>query len=126
MATRSAQMGRLTTHVLATATGKPAVGMRIDFAVLDATAWQHLTTVHTNADGRTDAPLMMGDDMRSGEFELVFHVAAHFRGHIHDLPVPPFLDRVPLLRHRRYDGSLSRSILVYAMESFHLPWQLTL
>ena len=72
-------MGRLTTHVLDTASGKPAAGMRIDFTVRDATGWQHVKTLHTNAGGRTDEPLMTGDAMRTGEYELVFHVAEYFR-----------------------------------------------
>jgi len=89
-------MGRLSTHVLDTVTGKPAVGMRIDFSVLDAGAWKLLKTVRTNADGRTDEPLMAGEAMRTGEFRLLFHVADHFRAQGVNLPDPPFLDRVPL------------------------------
>ena len=89
-------MGRLTTHVLDTASGKPAAGMRIDFTVRDATGWQHVKTLHTNAGGRTDEPLMTGDAMRTGEYELVFHVAEYFRSKGQKLSDPPFLDRVPL------------------------------
>ena len=45
-------MGRLSTHVLDTVTGKPAVGMRVDFSVLENGAWKLLKSVRTNADGR--------------------------------------------------------------------------
>ena len=83
-------MGRLSTHVLDTVTGQPAVGMRIDFAVLEAGAWKLLKSVRTNPDGRTDEPLM------AGEFRLLFYVADHFRAQGVTLPDPPFLDRVPL------------------------------
>ena len=89
-------MGKLTTHVLDTAGGTPAAGMRIDFAARDANGWRQLRTVHTNAQGRTDEPLLADDAMRSGEFELTFHVADYFRGQGRMLPEPPFLDRVPI------------------------------
>ena len=89
-------MGKLTTHVLDTASGQPAAGMRIDFAVLDGNGWRHIKTLHTNADGRTDEPLLAAEAMRAGEFELMFHVAEYFRTRGVMLPEPPFLDRVPL------------------------------
>ena len=89
-------MGRLSTHVLDTVNGKPAAGMRIDFAVLDGNGWRHIKTLHTNADGRTDEPLLAAEAMRAGEFELMFHVADYYRGKGMQLPDPPFLDRVPL------------------------------
>ena len=89
-------MGRLSTHVLDTAAGKPAAGMRIDFSELDGDRWKLVKTVHTNADGRTDEPLLAADAMRTGQFKLVFHVAAYFREHGALLPDPPFLDTVPL------------------------------
>ena len=89
-------MGRLSTHVLDTVSGKPAVAMRIDFSVLEGEEWRLLKTVRTNADGRTDEPLMTGDAMRAGEFRLLFYVADHVRAQGVKLPDPPFLDRVPL------------------------------
>ena len=89
-------MGKLTTHVLDTAAGRPAAGMRVDFAAIEPAGARHLTTVHTNAEGRTDAPLLAGEAMRSGIYELTFHVADYFRGRGQALAQPPFLDRVPL------------------------------
>jgi 5-hydroxyisourate hydrolase len=89
-------MARLSTHVLDTMHGRPAAGMRIELAVLEGGRWTALKTVRTNADGRTDEPLLAGDAMRTGEFRLVFHVAEYFRARGVDLPDPPFLDRVPL------------------------------
>jgi 5-hydroxyisourate hydrolase len=89
-------MGRLSTHVLDTTNGKPAAGMRIEFSMREGERWTLLKTVQTNADGRTDEPLMAGDAMRTGEFQLVFFVADYFRGKGIELPNPPFLDRVPL------------------------------
>jgi len=89
-------MGRLSTHVLDTANGQPAAGMRIEFSVLEGDRWTLLKAVQTNADGRTDEPLMAGDAMRTGEFRLVFHVADYFRANGARLPDPPFLGEVPL------------------------------
>jgi 5-hydroxyisourate hydrolase len=89
-------MGRLTTHVLDTARGRPAAGMRIAFAVLEGSSWRELKTLQTNTDGRTDEPLLAGGAMRVGQYRLVFHVAEYFRAQGEQLPEPPFLDRVPI------------------------------
>lgn len=89
-------MGKLTTHVLDTASGKPAAGMRIDFAAVEAGGTRHLATVRTNAQGRTDAPLLEGAALLAGRYELTFHVAEYFRGKGAALADPPFLERVPL------------------------------
>ena len=50
----------------------------------------------TNADGRTDAPLLSGGSFRTGAYELVFHVGAYFRGAGVPVAEPPFLDAVPI------------------------------
>lgn len=89
-------MGRLTTHVLDTSTGQPAGGMRIDVAAVDGEGVRLLQSVHTNADGRTDAPLLANEALPCGRYELVFHVGAYYRARGVSLPEPPFLDRVPL------------------------------
>ena len=82
-------MGKLTTHVLDTAHGRPAAGMRVEL-LKDGTTL--LSTV-TNADGRCDAPLLEGDALVPGTYELHFHVAAYFT----ELGVNcPFLDIVPV------------------------------
>lgn len=88
--------GRLTVHALDTAHGKPAAAMRIDFSVREGETWRRLKTVQTNAEGRTYVPLLGAEEMRTGEFELTFHVADYFRGRGVALPAVPFLDRVPL------------------------------
>jgi 5-hydroxyisourate hydrolase len=89
-------VGRLSTHVLDTSSGKPAAGMRIDFSELKGDRWKLVKTVLTNADGRTDEPLLAADAMRAGQFKLEFHVAAYFRAAGATLVEPPFLDVVPL------------------------------
>lgn len=89
-------MGKLTTHVLDTASGRPAAGMRIELSILEAGRWRVLRTATTNADGRTDAPLAEGAGLVAGQYRLVFEVAAYFRARGVALPEPPFLDRVPV------------------------------
>jgi 5-hydroxyisourate hydrolase len=90
-------MGRLSTHVLDTLSGKPAAGMRIELLeALPEGGWRPLKSVLTNADGRTDAPLLAGDDFRTGRFQLRFAVAEYFRGLGMQLPEPAFLEHVPI------------------------------
>jgi 5-hydroxyisourate hydrolase len=89
-------MGRLTTHVLDTARGCPAAGMRIDFSALGDAGPVLVATVRSNAQGRTDQPLLDDEAMRRGEFELLFHVGDYFRAQGVPLADPAFVDRIPL------------------------------
>ena len=88
--------GRLTTHVLDTASGSPAAGVRIELFRLTATGREAVSDVRTNADGRCDAPLLAGDAFSPGRYELVFHVGSYFRAGGTGLPDPAFLDEVPV------------------------------
>lgn len=87
-------MGRLTTHVLDTAHGAPGAGMRIDVYQVGASERRHLKSFATNVDGRADGPVLEGDDFTTGQYEMVFHAGAYFRGRGVDLPDPAFLDDV--------------------------------
>lgn len=90
----SAQSG-LTTHVLDTARGKPAAGVKVELHRVGGETRQKVTEATTNADGRTDAPLVERGSLQAGTYELTFHVADYFR----DFPTvaePPFLDVVTL------------------------------
>ena len=87
--------GRLTTHVLDTASGRPAAGVRIELYRTDGEP-RLVRTTATNADGRCDSPLLAGADLVSGTYELRFHVADYFRRAGVVLPDPPFLDVVPI------------------------------
>ena len=90
-------MGKLTTHVLDTAHGCPASGMRVRFCRLeDDGGARELKTLTLNADGRADAPLLEGGEHRPGRYRLVFSVADYFRARGVQLPDPPFLDEVTL------------------------------
>ena len=87
--------GYLTTHVLDTANGSPAAGLKLTLWRMGESPTQ-LKQVVTNADGRTDAPLLPAAEFAPGVYELRFEVGEYFRGLGLDLPDPPFLDVVPL------------------------------
>ena len=71
-------MARLSTHVLDTANGRPAKGMEVRLYGCAGESRQLLEAATTNADGRTDAPLLAGDSLETGVYELVFCVAEYF------------------------------------------------
>ena len=83
----------LTTHMLDTTSGKPAEGVKIDFSVLDGTAYRLIKSVRTNADGRNAEPLLTQETMKVGEYELVFYIAEYFTKQGTVLPSPPFLNK---------------------------------
>jgi 5-hydroxyisourate hydrolase len=88
--------GRLTTHVLDTASGKPAAGLSISLYRIAGEARTHLKTVSTNEDGRCDQPLLQGNEFKTGEYELVFRAGDYLRAVGARLPEPAFLDIVPI------------------------------
>lgn len=86
-------MGRLTTHVLDISHGKSGQGLQIELYAL--TESRHLIkVVTTNQDGRCDQPLLQGEGLRVGVYELVFHAGDYFRNLGTVLPEPPFVDQV--------------------------------
>jgi 5-hydroxyisourate hydrolase len=87
-------MGRLTTHVLDTARGSPASDLSIDLFRLDGDEPVLMKTTKTNDDGRCDAPLLDGDALQKGRYQLLFKVVAYRRRSGDDLPEIPFLDDV--------------------------------
>jgi len=91
-----AEGGRLTTHVLDTAAGRPASGVRVELFRCAPGNRERVCEVVTNDDGRCDGPLLAGEAFGPGGYELVFHVGAYFRGRGLDLPDPAFLDEVPI------------------------------
>ncbi len=88
--------GRLTTHVLDTALGKPAAGLTIDLFWIENGEHQHIVTRVTNSDGRVDAPLVEGVGFMAGTYELVFHAGDYLRATGAVTTDPAFLDRIPL------------------------------
>lgn len=90
-------MGKLTTHVLDTAHGRPGAGIKIElFALAGGNRRALVATAITNADGRCDAPLAEGSTFAAGEYELVFHAGDYFAAAGVALPEPRFVDRVVL------------------------------
>ena len=88
--------GRISTHVLDTHLGKPAPGVKIVLTEIGASARGSLATATTNADGRTDQPLIGGAPLRIGTYELTFHIGDYFRARGVPLAEPAFLDVIPL------------------------------
>jgi 5-hydroxyisourate hydrolase len=87
-------MPRLSTHVLDTSLGKPAAGIPVELHRLEPDARTPVASAVTNADGRTDAPLLYADRLDVGIYELTFHVGAYLRRMSPGLADPPFLDEV--------------------------------
>ncbi len=86
-------MTGLTTHVLDTASGKPADAVLYQLFRLDGGRLE-LLSGRTNKDGRCDGPLLDEESVQAGRYELVFHIADYFRGQGIALADPPFLDQV--------------------------------
>ena len=88
-------MGRLTTHVLDTSTGKPAAGLKIELWSVGIKP-EPIKTVTTNSDGRVDGAILEGDGFKTGAYELRFHAGAYLRASGAKLDEPPFLDVIPI------------------------------
>jgi 2-oxo-4-hydroxy-4-carboxy-5-ureidoimidazoline decarboxylase len=89
--------GRLSTHVLDNHAGRPAKGITLALRELsDGAEPRLIIRTQTNADGRTDAPLISGRPVPIGQYELLFSVADYYRDQKVSLAEPPFLDVVPI------------------------------
>ncbi|TAL27930.1 MAG: hydroxyisourate hydrolase [Alphaproteobacteria bacterium] len=90
-------MGKLTTHVLDTAHGCPGKGIALKlYRVAKGGKETLVLSAKTNADGRCDAPLLMGKDMKTGQYRLAFEAGKYFKGMGVKLPKTPFLDVISL------------------------------
>src|SRR5688572_24156382 len=110
---------KLSTHVLDTAYGCPAAGMAIELWSLSGPQPKLIKTVRTNADGRTDQPLLAEAELQAGSYELVFYVGDYFATRSDAPRKLPFLDRVPV---RFGIGDPSASYHVPLLVS---PWSYT-
>jgi len=88
--------GRITTHVLDTAQGRPAGGIKVELFRLTGETREILASVVTNDDGRCEAPLVHGAEMSAGHYELVFHVSDYQRSTSVDASKILFLDQIPI------------------------------
>ncbi|PWF40351.1 hydroxyisourate hydrolase [Massilia glaciei] len=107
-------MAKLSTHVLDTTQGRPGAGVEIELYALDGAARTLLHRATTNADGRCDAPLLEGDAMRPGKYELVFCAGDYFAAQGLALPAPRFVDRVTIAFG-----------IAHADQNYHVPLVVT-
>lgn len=89
-------MGKLSTHVLDTAHGKPGAGVKVELYAVDGGQRALLKQDATNSDGRCSAPLLEGEQLQAGQYELVFAAGDYFAAQGVTLPSPRFIDRVTI------------------------------
>ena len=89
-------MAHITTHVLDTAKGLPASGVVVTLQRVRGKDRVFVATETTTADGRTPAPLLAGDTIPIGQYELTFHMGDYWRAHGETLGSPAFLDDIVL------------------------------
>jgi 5-hydroxyisourate hydrolase len=89
-------MAKLSTHILDTASGKPAAGVRVQLFWVEPHSEVLLRATATNADGRTDGPMVEGERFSAGTYKLVFHIGDYFveQGHA---DAKKFLDVIPIV-----------------------------
>src|SRR6476661_2172888 len=88
--------GRLSTHVLDTHAGRPAIGVAIELYEFAGEKAHCIQSAITNSDGRTDQPLIGGRPLPIGRYELRFAVGDYFVARQVPMSDPPFLDRIPV------------------------------
>ena len=103
-------MAGITTHVLDAEKGRPAPGVRIDFSTFEDGAWRLVKSVVTNADGRTDKPILPGDEAKVGQYQLEFHIDTFLRGKPGASEADIFVDN-PVVRFAIFD----------AKQHYHVP-----
>lgn len=89
-------MGKLSTHVLDITQGKPGAGVKVALYAVGPQGRELLKSDVTNADGRCSTPLLEGDALKEGKYELVFSAGAYFDAQGVTLPEPKFIDEVTL------------------------------
>jgi 5-hydroxyisourate hydrolase len=111
-------MGHLSTHVLDTASGRPAAGMKVTLQRVDAEGRaETVRTVTLDADGRNGgAPLLDAAAMAVGRWRLLFEAAAYFRARGVALPEPPFVETVQL------DFGIADASAKYHVPLLVSPW----
>jgi 5-hydroxyisourate hydrolase len=111
--------GKLSTHVLDTANGRPARGLKVELWRIEDNERELLREAITNQDGRTERPLLLGDELKPGIYELVFHVGPYFQNLSRRRPAgageveateDPFLQDVPV-----------RFRVLNPEENYHIP-----
>lgn len=89
-------MAKLSTHVLDTANGIPAKGIKLEFFRIEGLKQTLIKTLFTNSDGRTDELLLDDNTMAIGEYAIVFHIADYFSSECNGKEKLAFLNRIPI------------------------------
>lgn len=110
MSNKRNESGYLTTHVLDTARGCPAEGIKIDLFKIVENELVRISTGETDNDGRLSKPILSGDDFRKGKYQITFYVKDYLQLYFKDLIGNLFLDEIPI----RFTVSKS-------MEHYHVP-----
>ena len=87
---------RLTVHAIDIHNGSAGTGLRIDFSKKEGDSYKLVRSVVTNATGRSDEPLLIGETYQAGDYELLMHFDEYFARKEARLPAPPFLSKVPV------------------------------
>src|SRR5215470_1243183 len=87
---------RLTVHAIDIYNGSAGAGIRIDFSKKEGDSYKLVRSVITNATGRSDEPLLIGETYQAGDYELLMHFDEYFARREAKLPAPPFLSKVPV------------------------------
>ena len=105
------ESGYLTTHVLDTARGCPAEGIKIDlFRIITDSEPVKIATGETNNDGRLSKPILSGNDFRKGKYQITFYAKEYFQLYFRDLSENFFLEEIPI-----------RFTVLKSMEHYHVP-----
>ncbi len=107
-------MGKLSTHVLDTTQGKPGAGVAIELYAVNAAGRTLIKRDTTNQDGRCAAPLLEGEQMQIGQYELIFAAGDYFASQGVELPAPRFVDRVTIAFG-----------IAHADQNYHVPLVVT-
>ena len=108
--------GRLTTHVLDTAHGRPGAGVDVRLYRHGPRGYELIKSATTNADGRCEAPLLEAAALVAGRYRLVFAAGAYFRRVGTTLADPPFVDEVTL------DFGIADTAAHYHVPLLVSPW----
>lgn len=103
-------MAGITTHVLDADRGRPAGGVKIDFSVMEEGQWRLVKSVVTNADGRTDKPILPADEAKTGQYQLEFHIGSYLKSKPGVTEADIFVDN-PVVRFSVFD----------AKQHYHVP-----
>ncbi len=107
-------MGKLSTHVLDTTQGKPGAGVKVELYAVKENQRTLVKTETTNQDGRCSGPLLEGDALQPGQYELVFAAGDYFAAQGVALPSPRFIDRVTIAFG-----------IAHADQNYHVPLVVT-